>query len=227
MRPRIAASVTARNKVDALRDVEEAERRGADLVEIRLDYLKSTRDLRDLANSTLLPTIATNRSTRDGGRFGGSEEKRVDILRYAAASGFKYVDLELRASTRKAAAEVSQIGVRPIISHHFTGGTPSLKQLNQALSRASKIGDAAYKIVTTARKVSDNVTCLRLLAEKKAGLDLVCFAMGKLGTPSRLLSPLLGAYFTFASVRRGREAAPGQLTVDEMRAIYRVMGWPQ
>ena len=45
----------------------------------------------------------------------------------------------------------------------------------------------------------------------------------KLGVISRVLSPVYGAAFTFASVERGAESAAGQLTLDEIRGIYRSM----
>jgi len=227
LRPKIAASITAGSRGQAIRDIEVAEDAGADLVEIRLDHLKDRRNLRDIANSTLLPTIATNRSVRQGGRFSGTEAERLDVLRYAAASGFKYADVELGRQSARLADEMLAIGVRPIISRHFPEGTPSLAQLRQTLRRARAVDGAVFKIVTRARRASDNIPCLRLVAERVRGLDLVCFAMGSLGTPSRVLSPLLGGYFTFASVRRGGEAAPGQLTVAEMRSIYAMMGWAE
>jgi 3-dehydroquinate dehydratase len=52
----------------------------------------------------------------------------------------------------------------------------------------------------------------------------VCFAMGELGKVSRLLSPLFGGYFTFASFDRGSETATGQMTIQEMRDAYELLG---
>jgi 3-dehydroquinate dehydratase len=48
--------------------------------------------------------------------------------------------------------------------------------------------------------------------------------MGELGKTSRLLSPLFGGFFTFASLERGKETAAGQLTVQEMKAVYETLG---
>jgi 3-dehydroquinate dehydratase len=52
---------------------------------------------------------------------------------------------------------------------------------------------------------------------------MVSFAMGPLGLASRVLCPLIGGYFTYASLGEGKESAPGQLTVDQLKGIYRMM----
>jgi 3-dehydroquinate dehydratase len=48
--------------------------------------------------------------------------------------------------------------------------------------------------------------------------------MGELGKVSRLLSPLFGGFFTFASLERGNETASGQMTIQEMKAAYELLG---
>ncbi|MCK5563398.1 type I 3-dehydroquinate dehydratase, partial [Candidatus Bathyarchaeota archaeon] len=53
---------------------------------------------------------------------------------------------------------------------------------------------------------------------------IVCFAMGEAGKVSRLLSPLFGGYFTFASLDRGNETAAGQLAIQEMITAYELLG---
>ena len=55
-----------------------------------------------------------------------------------------------------------------------------------------------YKMVTTARKPSDN---MRVLAAARAlpKHRLVVLAMGELGFPTRVLSPVFGGVFTYAA----------------------------
>jgi 3-dehydroquinate dehydratase len=48
--------------------------------------------------------------------------------------------------------------------------------------------------------------------------------MGQLGKPSRLMSPVFGAFFTIASIEAGRRTASGQLTIREMRTLYKALG---
>jgi len=68
------------------------------------------------------------------------------------------------------------------------------------------------------------LTVLNFVSRACKRTETVCFAMGELGKPSRILSPLFGALFTIASLERGRETAQGQLTVQEMRNIYQTLG---
>jgi 3-dehydroquinate dehydratase len=48
--------------------------------------------------------------------------------------------------------------------------------------------------------------------------------MGELGKISRLLSPVFGAFFTFASLEHGSETASGQMTIQEMKTAYELLG---
>ena len=67
---------------------------GAQLVELRLDYLKRNVNLQRLLKNRPGPIVATCRRTQDGGRWEGTEESRQMILRSAIAGGVDYVDLE-------------------------------------------------------------------------------------------------------------------------------------
>ncbi len=44
--------------------------------------------------------------------------------------------------------------------------------------------------------------------------------MGEYGHISRILTRKFGGLLTFASLRKGKESAPGQLTIDELSSIY-------
>jgi len=48
-------------------------------------------------------------------------------------------------------------------------------------------------------------------------------AMGPLGLVSRILCPLIGGDFTYASMEKGKESASGQITVTELRKLYDMM----
>ncbi len=66
---------------------------------------------------------------------------------------------------------------------------------------------------------------LRLLhIARKTGLEIISFCMGPEGQISRVMSLLLGAYMSFASLDKGEESAPGQLTVEEMVEVLRILG---
>lgn len=225
MKPRICASITAKTSEEAIRMVEVAESAEADLLELRLDYLRSRVDLSDIVNSTRLPMILTVRRREEGGKFRGNEKTRIQTLLNAADIGFKYVDIEL--STKDLAQVIGRLkktGVNLIISFHNLTCTPNIAEMNRIVERELQAGADVCKLVTLAKAPDDNLACLNLLSNMCRRTKIVCFAAGKLGIISRMLSPLFGAHFTFASVVKGRESAPGQLTVGEMRQLYRLLG---
>src|SRR6185369_16716290 len=75
-------------------EIQEAGKRGACFLEVRLDFLKRAPDFKRLLHNKPCPMIATVRRPADGGRFPGSEEERPMLLRQAIVAGFDWVDLE-------------------------------------------------------------------------------------------------------------------------------------
>ena len=222
MRPRICVPIAKESAKEITRTIGAIDMSTIDLIEVRTDYLKDWSEIEEIPRISRIPTIFTykveeKRATKQGNRSIRS------VL--AAAKEFSYFDLDLAIDDLK--EHVSQLrtrGVMPIISYHDISGTPSLSTLRKIMRKEVEAGAEICKLVTTAKDPEDNMTCLRLVSEMSKTYKLVCFAMGSLGTPSRVLSPLLGANFTFASIERGLETAPGQLTVNEMRKIYETMG---
>ena len=89
----------------------------------------------------------------------------------------------------------------------------------------SRMGGDIIKIVTHAQVVEDNLRVLRLIPyARKKERAIITLCMGELGKISRVMAPLLGAAWGYASLEKGTESAPGQLTAEEMRLIYRVLG---
>jgi 3-dehydroquinate dehydratase type I len=210
---------------EALKLVDRAEEASADLVEVRLDSLKKHQGLADLAEHGRLTKIATNRLASLRGKFTGTESEQKQILLSAAKAGFKYVDIELSASSLKEfTTEVSEYGAKPIVSFHDFDRSLELAELNTVLEREIACGADVCKVVTTAKRIEDNLTLLNFTAAACARANIVCFAMGDYGKISRLLSPLFGCFFTFATLESGGETAPGQMTIQEMRTAYKLLG---
>jgi 3-dehydroquinate dehydratase type I len=91
--------------------------------------------------------------------------------------------------------------------------------IRQAIQwRADKI-----KITTTANSKSDCSLVMGLYAKHK---NILAFCMGTLGKITRVAAPLLGAEFTYASWNELRSTAPGQLTVAELKEIYKIILHP-
>lgn len=210
---------------NALRLIEKAEKCKADFIEVRLDCLNEFKGLENVAQCAKTPLIATVRTQKCGGKFLGKEKERRKILFNAASSGFKYADIELDAPWLKdLVKELLTIGVKPIISFHDFEKTPEIAELRQILKSEIEGGADICKIVTTARSLRDNLTLLYFLHKESGKAKVVCFAMGTLGKPSRFLSPIFGGYFTIAALERGMETAEGQMTIQEMKVVYKALG---
>ncbi len=226
MKPKICAVLTGENFQEIKEMFKEAKKAGADLVELRIDYLKERCDFPKLKKVIDLPVIATNRPISEGGFSSQPEEVRLEVLLKAAESGFDYVDLEISTKNlRKTIKKVEDLGVKTIISFHNFSFTPKIQELLTIFKKVQKFGAEICKIVTTAKSLEDNLTCFSFLDKASKRGKVVSFCMGKLGVPSRILSPLFGGYYTYASIWKGKESAPGQLTVGELRKIYRLMGF--
>jgi 3-dehydroquinate dehydratase type I len=175
-----------------------------------------------LSEKPRLPVIATNRPVREMGAFVGPEELRLDMLEEAAKSGADWIDLEHDAGEDHI-ARFRQAGAEVLLSWHNPAGTPSRKILRAKLECMRRTGADALKVVTMAQSADDNLRVLELipLAKKELGIDLIAFCMGPAGNWSRLVNIFLGSPWTYAHFERQPEAAPGQLSVSEMREMIR------
>jgi 3-dehydroquinate dehydratase type I len=223
--PKICVSILPETVSEALNLIEKIENHKADFIEVRLDRFKDHDKLAEITKHSKPPLIAANRSVECQGKFFGSETQRQQTLLNAAKNGFEYVDIELTAPKLKAIVKnLRQMNVKPIISFHDFNGTPSSARLQEVLEEEIANGAEVCKIIATAKRSEDNITTLNFVSKAPRNAKIVCFSMGELGKPSRLLSPLFGAFFTIASLERGKETASGQLTLQEMRKVYQVLG---
>ena len=71
-----------------------AARLGAELVELRLDYIGRAISLSRLLENRPCPVVLTARRRDDGGRWMKTEQERLMLLRSAIAAGVEYVDIE-------------------------------------------------------------------------------------------------------------------------------------
>jgi len=186
---------------------------GADLVELRLDFIGRAVSLSRLLNDRPGPVVITARRRGDGGRWLKSEEERVMLLRSAIAAGVEYVDIEADI-----ASQIPRYGkTKRIISYHDMDETPdNLEELHAAMSEE----DAdIVKIATMANSFSDNLRMIELV--KAAKIPTIGICMGETGILTRILANRLGSPFTYATFSSGRQMAPGQLDWKQMKDLYR------
>lgn len=190
--------------------------RGAELVELRLDWLGHIPDLSRLLKDRPTPVIVTCRRGQDKGLWKGDEATRQTILREAIAQHkVEYIDLE-----EDIAGSIPRYGTtKRIISYHDFEETPLDAQLEAIHKRMCKHDPDIIKIVTTAHTPADSIRMLKLVKESK--IPTVGFCMGELGVFSRILCGKFGSPFTYATFNKDRQMAPGQLSFEDMKRIYR------
>ena len=124
-----------------------------------------------------------------------------------------------------------------IASYHNFQETPA--DLAAIYRRLKNSGADILKIATQAVSFEDNFRLLeQAQVAQRDGIPIIIAAMGELGTFSRLIATGRGSLWTYASLQKGRESAPGQFTaselkhlysvdeIDESTQVYGVIGWP-
>ncbi len=95
MNNRVCASVIGRDLTEVEEMIKRAESGGADLIEIRFDYLRKELRAKGIRDLTHLPLVASDRLASQGGLYRGREEDRQKVLLDAAESGFNLIDFEI------------------------------------------------------------------------------------------------------------------------------------
>jgi 3-dehydroquinate dehydratase/shikimate dehydrogenase len=193
-------------------EIQEAAKRGAQLIELRLDFLAKAPDFKRLLLQKPCPIVATVRRPQDGGRWAGSEDARRMLLRQAIVGGFDWVDLETDV-----ADEIRRFkDVKRIVSYHNLREVP--QDLEGIHAKMCEQDADIVKLAVTPQTPADNLRVLGLL--KKPARPTVAFCMGDLGIPSRILGAKYGAPVAYAAFNKERGIAPGIPSFDELRDSY-------
>lgn len=223
-RCQICTVITATTVAIAIAELREAFACGADIVELRLDFLMDLdveKHIVRLLAASRLPVIATCRPEWEGGQYKGDEAKRLAMLNLAAVLGAQYIDIELKAAPFFfAGAEEIPSTTKVIMSYHDFEETPDDETLDLLLGAMRGAGCHIAKIAANATDISDSFRMLRKLQQQTE--PTILLSMGERGLPSRILAPKFGGFLTFGSLRSGAESAPGQPTVQQLREMYRV-----
>ncbi len=192
----------------------------ADLFELRIDLIG--KGWREVAGCLSKPWLACNRRVEEGGKWWGSEPERIEVLLSAIGLGAGIIDVELAAPGLAGVVKQIKGKAECLISYHNMQGTPPIREMREIIRKQLDAGADICKVVTTALTLADNITVLQLIKESPKS-KVVAFAMGEAGQISRVLSPLAGGYFTYASIAEGKESAAGQIAVEDLRKIYGIV----
>jgi len=208
----------------ALAAATAAMQAGAHCLELRLDKLKDLSEVGALVRRVRSPAIGVCRPPRWDGFFEGPEPERVARLFKAIEEGIPAVDVDLTtpAALRRQVIHAAKArGTTVMISYENFQRTPPAARLLQTLREEKALGADIGKLAVMAKSYRDVLTVLgvTLEAKRRLGIPFVAIAMGPCGSSSRPLGLLFGAAMTYGCTAKGKEGAPGQLPVAEVRQI--------
>jgi 3-dehydroquinate dehydratase / shikimate dehydrogenase len=220
---KICAVITEEN-VEAARNAIKRAALEADIIEVRLDYLRDfdfTRvdALGDLLDENSLPLILTCRDFDEGGKQKIDNSIRLPLLVEGAKKFADYCDIE--AAHYEEAAKLSPDSAKLIVSYHNFEETPA--SLSVIYERLTALPAAIHKIATRANHLTDSLATFQLLElAEKDGRTMIVLSMNEAGMITRLLGTSRGSFLTYGSLSDGKTSAPGQFSCNELRDIYRI-----
>jgi len=227
----LAVPIAAANLEEAARQIKAARAAGAEIIELRIDYLENltTQMLKVLIAESKdsrpqLPVIVTCRDVRQGGARPHPENLRIELLTTALQHGAEFIDLEYdnfvppQNRERIITALSRSLKGRLILSaHNFKSRFDDIRKLHRQM--LAVFPAAIPKIVYTARHINECFEALDLL--HAAGGDAIAFCMGPAGLITRIIAKKLRSFVTFASIEDKTATAPGQLAIEQFKKLYR------
>jgi len=233
METKLAVPIAAPNLDEAKRQIKAAKAAGAEMLELRTDYLEKLTaelvknliaELKSAADRSGPTIIVTCRDKRQGGCRHWPDHLRTDVLAEALKAGADFIDFEyekflVEQNLQKIKQALSQNPKAKLIlsAHNFKTKFDDISELYHRISTAHPA--AIAKLVYTANHINDCFDAFDLL-HSTAGTRIV-FCMGAAGLISRVIAKKLGSFVTFASIDHRTATAPGQLTVGQFKNLFR------
>jgi len=228
----LVVSIAAESIEQAVQQARSAVQAGAQLLELRLDYFDqlSTDGARAAISAVRsglcrpVGLIVTCRDFRQGGARNHPLSDRLEALIAAVEASVEYVDLEYEnfavPETRQKIEQA--LYRRPkthliLSAHDFHGRFADIDKLYRDI--VAICPEAIPKLVYTANHINDCFEAFDLLHNSDGNRIVLC--MGPAGVITRILAAKLGGFVTFAAAEPTQATAPGQLTIDELKGLYR------
>ncbi|MCF8390470.1 MAG: type I 3-dehydroquinate dehydratase [Bacteroidales bacterium] len=197
---------------EALKIAEESE-----MIEIRADLLNfSDEEYTSLIHSPAKIVFTCRKDSKNS-------IDRKSLFSKALSEGVEYLDLEIESTDELLdwlKEEMKDSQTHLILSYHNYERTPDSDELKSILKNCFDSGADIAKIACMVNSDEDTVNLIKLYRKKGRKVIL---GMGEKGMLTRVAAPVLGAEFTFAAANKESATAPGQLTVKEMRELFKIM----
>jgi 3-dehydroquinate dehydratase/shikimate dehydrogenase len=227
----LAVPIAAQNLDQAGQQIKAAITAGAEMLELRTDYLENLSvdlvkeliaEARNITRQSL-PVIVTCRDEKQGGVRTYPQQLRIDVLTGALIAGAEFIDFEYENFLSTENQEIIQKALsqnsksRLILSaHNFKAKFDDIEKLYRDISTVCPA--AIPKLVYTANHINDCFEAFELLRNTSGDLEVFC--MGAAGLISRIIAKKLSSFLTFASIDEEAATAPGQLTIEQLKGLY-------
>lgn len=209
----ICISVTPESRQLAKVDIYNAANQ-CDLVEVCLDRLHKEPDVKDMISGSKKPILISCRPPHEGGKFDGTEDERLALLRMAILAGPDYVELDPAS-----AMKIPRFGkTQRVVS--FANLTRPLIDVEEAFEEATRCKADIVKFTWPTETLESAWPLLAVVSQKRL-LPVVGLGLGRCGLTFSLLGRKYGSPWIYAALERGMEAFPGQPTVGELDDVYR------
>ncbi len=228
----LAVPIAADNLDQARQQVKAALAAGAEMLELRTDYLENLSV--DLVRNLIaevkasagrqVPIIVTCRDQNQGGVCPHPAPLRISVLASALKAGADFIDFEFdnfrnveNQERIRVALSQSLTGRLILSAHNFKTRFANITKLYRDILAVYPV--AIPKLVYTANHINDCFAAFDLLHSISG--EKIVFCMGQAGLISRIIAKKLNGFVTFASIDEQTATAPGQLTVEEFKGLYR------
>jgi 3-dehydroquinate dehydratase/shikimate dehydrogenase len=232
----LTVPIAAPNLERAKQQIKATLAAGAEMLELRTDYLENlsvdlvkkliaeVKTATGLAVSGGLPVIVTCRDKLQGGAISYRQQLRVDVLTGALKAGAEFIDFEYdnflsieNQEKIRLALSRSSKGRLILSAHNFKTKFADISKLYRSILAVCPV--AIPKLVYTANHINDCFEAFDLLHYTSG--ERIVFCMGAAGLVSRIIAKKLNCFVTFASVDEKSATAPGQLTIEQFKNLYR------
>lgn len=234
--PLVCVPLVARSSANVLQEAAILVEKQPDLIEWRIDFLDELDNfevvlallnhLRSVIGE--IPLLLTRRSEQEGGEtISLNEESVLDLyLQLLNTQQIDAIDYEIALPETNWAVLVDACKRNKVLligSYHNFDETPEQQTILDKLLLAEHLGADIAKAAVMPTSRAD-VLCLMAvtdIADKQLSIPVITMSMAELGLTTRLMGSVFGSCLTFAV--GGKVSAPGQLPIEDVRAVTSVL----
>lgn len=234
--PKICVPIVGVTKEEILASGRDAAAAGADLAEWRADWYEdvfcfdkieeTAGDLRKILGD--MPLLFTFRTAEEGGEKAIEKKDYVELNQKVIKTGYvDLVDVEIFSGDDAVKAIIGtahERGVKAVASNHDFQRTPAKEEIISRLCLMQKLGADILKIAVMPQSKRDVLTLLAATEEmctEHADRPVITMSMDGAGAISRMCGEVFGSALTFGAA--GKASAPGQMGVEELKAVLDIV----